>query len=383
MSQKAKLIRASWMAVALVPFLAGIAGAVKPAQLHRDQPNHKNEQITSTEQIQECQGRLEKANNLIGVRIINGKGERLGTLSEIVLTPDRSTIDYGVVSYGGFWGVPEKLFAVPWSQLQVKAGEKALILNIDRKDIRKARGFDKNHWPTMANENWLALEPNPGMPSRSLAWQWPADEWNVAAPRSGEYVDAVFITVGSPLGRHESLQAVKVERRYRADTRAMDVKDRRLSKLLGVTVRNLKDENLGRLDNAVIAAEEGKLAYGIIAMRSGFLGPNKDLAAVPWSALALTGRPGIARLDTDRPTLMAIAFHKNHFPNLVDPQYSRQLDERFHVAPYGTVFGFVPGEDSLDRDQPAEEGQPLWNADDFMNHSDFQNSDDLQAAPED
>jgi sporulation protein YlmC with PRC-barrel domain len=384
MSQQAKLIRVSWMAGALLPLLAGIAGAVNSVQCQMNQPNEEEKQITPIGQTQECQGTLEKSNELIGTRIINGKGERLGTVADIVLTPDRRTIDYGVLSYGGFWGVPEKLFAVPWSHFQVKAGERALVLNIERKDIGKARGFDRNHWPTMANENWLGIEPNPDKTAlRGPAAQLAADEWTAEAPRSGEYVDAVPIAVESPSDRHESLQAVEAKRGYTADARSMDVKDRRLSKLLGVTVRNLRDEDLGKLDNAMIDVRQGKLAFGIVAIRSGFLGMRKDFAAIPWSALDVSSQPGIARLDAGKPTLAAIAFHKDHFPNLEDPQYSRQLDERFHVAPSGTVLGFVPGEDAHDRDQPAEEGQPLWNLDEYGSHSEPQNSDDLQPSYED
>jgi sporulation protein YlmC with PRC-barrel domain len=121
----------------------------------------------------------------------------------------------------------------------------------------------------------------------------------------------------------------------------------RLSKLLGTAIRNPQGEDLGKLDNIMIDENQGKLAFGIVALRSGFLGLNKDYAAVPWSALNFTAQPGIARLDVDKQTLMASAFSRDSFPNFADPQYSRDLYQRFHVTPYweGQNLGFVPGEE--------------------------------------
>jgi len=136
-----------------------------------------------------------------------------------------------------------------------------------------------------------------------------------------------------------------------------DIQQLRLSKLFGTDIRNLQGENLGKLDNVMIDVNQGKLAYGIVAIRGGFLGMNKDFAAVPWSALNWTAERGIARLDVDRQTLASIAFDKNHFPNLADPQYSRQLFERFHVTPYweGQNLGFIPGQENPSVNPPSSD----------------------------
>jgi sporulation protein YlmC with PRC-barrel domain len=136
-----------------------------------------------------------------------------------------------------------------------------------------------------------------------------------------------------------------------------DIQQLRLSKLFGMDVRNLQGENLGKLDNAMIDVNQGKLAYGIVAIRSGFLGMNKDFAAVPWTALDWTSQPGIARLDADRQTLASIAFGRDNFPNLEDPQYSRQLFDRFHATPYweGQNLGFIPGQEKQNVNPPSSE----------------------------
>ena len=49
-------------------------------------------------------------------------------------------------------------------------------------------------------------------------------------------------------------------------------------------------------------------------------------------------------LNVDKETLQAIAFDENHFPNLADAQYSRDLYQRFNARPYWETLGYVPGE---------------------------------------
>jgi hypothetical protein len=102
----------------------------------------------------------------------------------------------------------------------------------------------------------------------------------------------------------------------------------------------------------MVDVNQGKLAFGIVAMRHGFLGLNKDYVAVPWSALDISSEPGVAKLNANQDTLMALAFDADNFPNLEDPQYSRQLYDRFQATPYWEALGFVPG-DTEHRDSAA------------------------------
>ena len=354
MNGKAKWVGVSWMAVALLPLMAG---AVNPTMPQTNQPNQQDEQVATSptpDQTAGVQPRLDRAKDLMGAKIVNDKGERLGTVADIVLTPERDAISYVVLSHGGTWGMGEKYFAVPWSQFGVQAGknggkERLLVLkNVVAADLDRAQGFDKDHWPTAANENWLGIERDANRSPERTSSGTPAvrmltyDEVTGEAPRSGEYAQPNnFAPQGYIPAEEPGREA------------AVNIKHRRLSKLLGTTVRSSQEEDLGKLDNVVIDVRQGKLAFGIVSLRSGFLGLKKDYAAVPWSALDLTSEPGIAKLDTDKQTLMAMAFKEDNFPNLADPQYSRQLYERFHATPYSEALGYVPGEEEPSGKAPA------------------------------
>jgi len=96
-----------------------------------------------------------RASKLIGADVENPQGEKLGDIKDVVFDPETGRIRYAVLAFGGFLGLGEKYFAVPWTALTSKAGEKGdFILNIDREKLKNAPGFDKNNWPNMADRSW-------------------------------------------------------------------------------------------------------------------------------------------------------------------------------------------------------------------------------------
>jgi sporulation protein YlmC with PRC-barrel domain len=333
MNGKAKWVRVSWMAGALLPLVAGITGAANTnsTQPPTNQLHQQNQQAaTSPEQTPQFQPKLERAKDLIGSKVVNDKDEHLGTIKDVVLTSNRDGIDYVVLARdSGTWGVGEKYFAVPWSQLSIRPDQKLVVLSgVSKADLDRAPGFDKDHWPATARANWLGIEPTSGMtPSEHAAAPAPSEQGMATTPES------------------RAARAVPMT----------DIQQFRLTKLFGTDIRNPQGENLGKLDNVMIDLNQGRLAYGIMSIRSGFLGLNKDFAAVPWTALNWTAQPGIARLDTDKQTLESMAFSRDNFPDLSNLQYSRQLYERFHVTPYweGQNLGYIPGEATPNINPPS------------------------------
>jgi sporulation protein YlmC with PRC-barrel domain len=345
MNGKANLVRMSWLTLALVPLLIGIASAANlnqsPTDQQMNQATNPNQPIPPSDQAGLYRPTLERAHNLIGAKVVNDKGEELGTISDIVLTPDHSGVSYAVLSHGGAWGTHGKLFAVPWAQFQIRPGEKVLVLtNVSKADLERAKGFDTKHWPATADENWLGITPEGGAAPAAPGYMPPSGY----VPPSGDQTMTPAPGTQPRMDQYPSGGTVQSNVPARTDERygmsASDtLKDRRVSELTGKKVDNLQGEKLGKLNDVVIDARQGKVAFGILSLR----GMGRDYAAVPWSAFQFTGRPEMIRLDTTPQTLASIAFKGDNFPNLADPQYSRQLFDRFHVTPYWQTFGFVPG----------------------------------------
>ena len=94
------------------------------------------------------------ADNLIGNDVYSQNEDDLGDIKEIMLDTNTGKVSYAVLSYGGFLGMGEKLFAVPWEALKLDTENKRFVLNVDSEKLESAPGFDKDNWPNMADEKW-------------------------------------------------------------------------------------------------------------------------------------------------------------------------------------------------------------------------------------
>lgn len=93
--------------------------------------------------------------SLKGTTIVNLDGEDLGHLEEIMLHADSGDVAYAVVSFGGFLGMGDKHFALPWEALNVDTREHRIVLDIDRKRLENAPGFHEYAWPSTPETGWM------------------------------------------------------------------------------------------------------------------------------------------------------------------------------------------------------------------------------------
>lgn len=94
------------------------------------------------------------ANTLDGNDVFNRQDEDLGDIKEIMLDMGTGRVAYAVLSYGGFMGMGDKLFAVPWHALTLDTANKRFVLDVEKDRLDNAPGFDKDQWPDMADTAW-------------------------------------------------------------------------------------------------------------------------------------------------------------------------------------------------------------------------------------
>jgi len=88
--------------------------------------------------------------------VVNAAGDSIGTIEAIMLDVASGRIAYAVLSFGGFLGMGSKYFAIPWSALTLDAVEKRFVLAVSKEQLESAPGFDKDHWPAMADRRWAS-----------------------------------------------------------------------------------------------------------------------------------------------------------------------------------------------------------------------------------
>jgi sporulation protein YlmC with PRC-barrel domain len=97
---------------------------------------------------------LMTAETLTGNKVVDASDEKLGDIEAIMLDVPSGRVAYAVLATGGFLGMGERLFAIPWSALQLDADNECFVLNINKDRLENAPGFDKGDWPSMADMTW-------------------------------------------------------------------------------------------------------------------------------------------------------------------------------------------------------------------------------------
>lgn len=96
----------------------------------------------------------QKASLIIGSSVVTPNGESLGDIKDMVVDPRTGRVTYCVVSFGGFMGMRSKLFAIPFNALAYDLTEDEYVLDVSKQRMGATPGFDVNHWPFFADEQW-------------------------------------------------------------------------------------------------------------------------------------------------------------------------------------------------------------------------------------
>jgi sporulation protein YlmC with PRC-barrel domain len=91
------------------------------------------------------------AGKLSGDAVCNASGEDLGRIEDFMIDLGSGRIRYAVLSFGGVFGIGNKLFAVPPEALTFDADHARFVLDVDKETLERAPGFDKEDWPDFAD----------------------------------------------------------------------------------------------------------------------------------------------------------------------------------------------------------------------------------------
>lgn len=94
------------------------------------------------------------AGTLTGNDVYNNAGDDLGDIKEFMLDMHTGRVSYAVLSFGGFLGMGDRLFAVPWDALKLDTVNKRFTLDVNKERLEAAPGFDKDNWPNMSDQTW-------------------------------------------------------------------------------------------------------------------------------------------------------------------------------------------------------------------------------------
>ena len=99
-----------------------------------------------------------KGSQLIGAKVEDPSGKNIGKIED-VMVDSSGRVQFGVLSFGGFLGVGEKWYAVPWNALHVeRAGDgmnvKRIVLDVTKETLERAPSFTQDRWPDTRDPQW-------------------------------------------------------------------------------------------------------------------------------------------------------------------------------------------------------------------------------------
>lgn len=246
-----------------------------------------------------------RAYDVMGMNVRNAQGEKLGDIKDLMVDMGRHPrVRYAALDFGGFLGIGDKLFAVPWQALKLrhdaKDNDRAFLeLDATKESLKNAPGFDKDAWPNFADNRW-------------------ADEvhkhYRVSTPAAKVDVD---VNRKNPATTSNGQSSALL---------------RRASKVEGIEVKNAADQKIGKVEDLVLEVGTGEVRYFALSF-GGFLGIGDKLFAVPWEAVmfeySAKDKEDCLMFDVSKETLSnASGFDKDHWPNFGDAKW--KVDNRRH-----------------------------------------------------
>lgn len=253
-----------------------------------------------------------RASQLDGVKVKNKAGEEVGKIEDLVIDGHSGAAKYVALSVGGFLGLGDKLFAIPYDAFMFEPGDRRrtsepavtsqgklndviAVLDVSKETFKDAQGFDKDKWPNMVDATWRTANDR---------------------------------TYGSILRR-------KLDRPETSETKEMV----RVSELIGANVKNAKNETVGEIDDLMIDDGDGHVRYAALSV-GGFLGLGTKLFAIPLStfrvAVDANGKATVVLSVTKESFKGIEGFDKEHWPNLADKSWRDRNDQSYRAWPRET-----------------------------------------------
>lgn len=280
------------------------------AAAEADQPAGEKARTTAEKDAPKIKGpHGYRVDQVRGLPVRNLQGEELGEVEDVVIDLSTGKVRYAAMSFGGFLGVGDKLFAVPWmaTYLKYEDGEPFMVVDATKEKLEKATGFNKDSWPDFGSEKFSKeLDTLYGV---NRAAQPVATQPNASQPNASQ-------PAATDTAKPEEAIAHNV-------FRSQDV--------VGMDVRNREGTELGEIENIVIDMASDRVSYFALEFDPTVAAEEK-LFAIPVREFSVQKNEDGAylTLNVAKERLKdAPGFREDAWPNTNDPNWSKEIDEYY------------------------------------------------------
>ena len=96
--------------------------------------------------------RLIASNKVEGTAVYGSDGHRLGSIYNFMVNKFSGKVEYAVMAYGGFLGMGQRYYPIPWQILTYDTREGGYHIAMTERDLRDAPSFDRDTEPKFDNQ---------------------------------------------------------------------------------------------------------------------------------------------------------------------------------------------------------------------------------------
>jgi sporulation protein YlmC with PRC-barrel domain len=252
----------------------------------------------------EVVGRVIRVSKLLDCNVKNTRGEKIGEVEDLIIDKDEGMVGYAICSFGGFLGIGEKLFAVPFSNVQRTSDESNVVLDVSKEQLEKAPNFGADAWPEFDR-------------------------------KYGTTVHDYYKSTPYWQSHQSKADPTRIDRDALDKDRMRASGNARATKAIGTNIEDPAGKNLGEIDDIVVDDGTGRVIYAVLSF-GGFLGMGDKLFALPWQSLkASTKDEKKMVLDVPKERLQAApGFDKKNWPNMADRRWGTEVHKYYGQPPY-------------------------------------------------
>jgi sporulation protein YlmC with PRC-barrel domain len=301
-----------------------------------------------------------KASDVLGMTVINYQHEKLGKVENLAVDVESGRIVQVIISTGGFLGMGETLTPVPPGALHHEVGQNVLHLDASTEKFNAAPKCDTTKWDEDTQSNRVSeVYGYYGQQPYFVRDGYETTKTDAALANSlPRNMDGTINTAG---GRPaETAHNVEVARNVEEQNNNVSTRNpdgtwtrtyysngngaksswsnlgyvQTASKLMGTSVSNLQDEQVGNVKNFIVDLSCGRIVAVIISS-GGYMGMDGELSAVPPTALRYNTEHDSLQLDTTKEMLAnSPHFKSDEWPDFNQAGYAGGVYHAYRVEPY-------------------------------------------------
>jgi sporulation protein YlmC with PRC-barrel domain len=82
-----------------------------------------------------------------GTSVFNKDGEKMGKILNFMVNKHSGQVEYAVMSFGGFLGMAEDHYPIPWKRLKYVVARHGFVVDITKEKLAKAPKHDRGDEP--------------------------------------------------------------------------------------------------------------------------------------------------------------------------------------------------------------------------------------------